>query len=180
MGKILDPLPLRICQSFCAAAAASSACLARTDKLASCSESGCIAATISSSVRSGCRAISVNKNAACVSSGEMLPPFGLGAMLPVACRRCIHLIAELGLTSNQSAGSRRDAPDSTASTTLLPKKICRRCGPKQYILAVRHWPPVFDAYNSAFVLNRRINAESVMFRFLFLIESLRFFSGLFV
>ena len=23
------------------------------------------------------------------------------------------------------------------------KKICRRCGPKQYILAVRHWPPVF-------------------------------------
>jgi hypothetical protein len=38
----------------------------------------------------------------------------------------------------------------------------------------------FDAYNSAFVLNRRINVESVMFRFLFLIESLRFFSGLFV
>ena len=44
-------------------------------------------------------------------------PLGLGAMLPVACRRCIHLIAELGLTSNQSAASRRDAPDSTASTT---------------------------------------------------------------
>jgi hypothetical protein len=38
----------------------------------------------------------------------------------------------------------------------------------------------FDAYNSTFVLNRRINVESVMFRFLFLIESLRFFSGLFV
>src|ERR1700745_1614625 len=47
----------------------------------------------------------------------MLPPLGLGAMLPVACPRCIHLIAELGLTSNQSAASRRDAPDSTASTT---------------------------------------------------------------
>ena len=77
----------------------------------------CIAATISSSVRSGCRAINVNKSAACASSGEMLPPLGLGAMLPVACRRCIHLIAELGLTSNQSAASRRDAPDSTASTT---------------------------------------------------------------
>jgi hypothetical protein len=30
------------------------------------------------------------------------------------------------------------------------------------------------------VLNGRINVESVMFRFLFLIESLRFFSGLFV
>jgi hypothetical protein len=38
----------------------------------------------------------------------------------------------------------------------------------------------FDAYNSAFVLNCRINVESVMFRFLFLIESLRFLSGLFV
>jgi hypothetical protein len=37
-------------------------------------------------------------------------------MLPVACRRCIHLIVELGLTSNQSAASRRDAPcwDSSA------------------------------------------------------------------
>ena len=32
-------------------------------------------------------------------------------------RRCIHLIAELGLTSNQSAAARRAAPDSTASTT---------------------------------------------------------------
>lgn len=47
----------------------------------------------------------------------MLPPLDLAAMLSVACRRCIHLIAELGLTSNQSAAVRRDAPDSTASTT---------------------------------------------------------------
>src|SRR5271155_6240489 len=47
----------------------------------------------------------------------MLPPLGLAAMLPVACRRCIHLIAELALTSYHSAASRRDAPDSTASTT---------------------------------------------------------------
>ena len=38
----------------------------------------------------------------------------------------------------------------------------------------------FNAHNSAIVLNGRINVESVMFRFLFLIESLRFFSGLFV
>jgi hypothetical protein len=77
----------------------------------------CIAATISSSVRSGCRAINANKKAACASKGEILPPLGFGAMLPVACRRCTHLIAELGLTSNQSAASRRDAPDSTAFTT---------------------------------------------------------------
>src|SRR6185437_9694099 len=54
---------------------------------------------------------------ACASSGETLPPLGLGAMLPVACRRSIHLIAELGLTSNQSAASRREAPDTTAFTT---------------------------------------------------------------
>jgi hypothetical protein len=47
----------------------------------------------------------------------MLPPLGLAAMLPVASRRCIHLIAELWLTSNHSAAARRDAPDSTASTT---------------------------------------------------------------
>jgi len=37
-----------------------------------------------------------------------------------------------------------------------------------------------DSYSSPLVLNRRINVESVMFRFLFLIESLRFCSGLFV
>ena len=37
--------------------------------------------------------------------------------LPQSLIRDIHLIAELGLTSNQSAASRRDAPDSTASTT---------------------------------------------------------------
>jgi hypothetical protein len=40
-----------------------------------------------------------------------------GSMVPVACRRCIHLIAELGLTSNQSNASRRDASDSTTFTT---------------------------------------------------------------
>jgi hypothetical protein len=51
-----------------------------------------------------------NKKAACASKGEILPPFGFGAMLPVACRRCTRLIAELGLTSNQSVASRRDAP----------------------------------------------------------------------
>ena len=33
---------------------------------------------------------------ACASRGEMLPPLGLGAILPVSCCRCIHLMAELG------------------------------------------------------------------------------------
>ena len=35
---------------------------------------------------------------------------GLAAMLPVSFKRCIHLIAELALTSTHSAASRRDAP----------------------------------------------------------------------
>ena len=39
-----------------------------------------IAATISSSVKSGCPATSASKKSACRSSGEMLPPLGLAAM----------------------------------------------------------------------------------------------------
>ena len=40
---------------------------------------------------------------------EGYPPFGLGAMLPVSCHRCIHLIAELGAhVRNNSPASRRD------------------------------------------------------------------------
>jgi hypothetical protein len=76
-----------------------------------------IAATISSSVKSGWSAINTSKKSACASRGEMLPPLGLGAILPVSCCRCIHLMAELGLTANHSAASRRDAPDAMASTT---------------------------------------------------------------
>src|ERR1019366_1312034 len=53
------------------------------------------AATISSSVRFGCSAISASNQSACFSSGEMLPPVGLAATLPVSCQRCIHLTAEL-------------------------------------------------------------------------------------
>ena len=52
--------------------------------------------------------------------------------------------------------------------------------PEQYMVAVHRWPPSSDSYSSPFVLNRRINVASVMFRFLFLIESLRFCAGLFV
>jgi hypothetical protein len=45
-------------------------------------------------------------------------------------------------------GLRGGSPSAAAMVIVpfgcvLPKKICRRCGPKQYILAVRHWPPVF-------------------------------------
>jgi hypothetical protein len=55
------------------------------------------------------------------AGGEMLPPVGLAATLPVSCQRCIHLTAELALTSKRSAASRRDAPVSTASSTRSRK-----------------------------------------------------------
>jgi hypothetical protein len=51
----------------------------------------------------------------------MLPPLDLAATLPVLCQRRIHLIAELALTSKRSAASRRDAPDSTVSSTRSRK-----------------------------------------------------------
>src|SRR5205085_4888426 len=56
-----------------------------------------IAATISYSVRSGCSAISPSRNSACFSNGEVLPPLGLGATLPVASQRCVQIITTLGL-----------------------------------------------------------------------------------
>src|SRR5271157_4872131 len=72
--------------------------------------------TISFSVKSGCLAIRANSQSACSSSGEMLPPVGLAASLPVSCQRCSHFTAELALTSMYSAASRRDVPAITASS----------------------------------------------------------------
>jgi hypothetical protein len=54
-------------------------------------------ATISSSVMSGCSAISASRNLACFSSGEMLPPLGLAATLPVSTKRCAQITTTLGL-----------------------------------------------------------------------------------
>ncbi len=107
-----------------------------------------IATTISSSVKSGCATISVSKKSARSSSAEMLPPLGLAATLPVLRQRCIHLIAELALTSKRSAASRRDAPDSTVSTTRSRKSKEQGFGidppPKIEIARVYHasrrWP----------------------------------------
>jgi hypothetical protein len=65
-----------------------------------------IATTISSSVKSGCSAIRRNKKSACVSSGEMLLPLGLGTMLPVFCRRCVVLIAGAHVEPFQCLASR--------------------------------------------------------------------------
>ena len=53
----------------------------------------------------------------CFSSGEVLPPRGIGSQVPSSRKRCTHLIAELTLTSNCSAASRRDPPPSTKRMT---------------------------------------------------------------
>ena len=69
-----------------------------------------IAATISSSVRSGCSAISASKQSACFSSGEMLPPGRLGrytsgfvpALHPFDSRTGAHLKPFGRLTSRRT------------------------------------------------------------------------------
>jgi hypothetical protein len=54
-----------------------------------------IATTTSSSVKSGCSATSTSSHCACSSNGEVLPPLGLAAKLPVSSQRCLHSIAAL-------------------------------------------------------------------------------------
>jgi hypothetical protein len=54
-----------------------------------------IAATISSSVMSGSSAVSASRNSACFSNGEMLPPLGLAATLPVSSKRCTQITTTL-------------------------------------------------------------------------------------
>jgi hypothetical protein len=58
-----------------------------------------IAQTISSNVRSGSTAISVNKKSACFSSGDVLPPRGLAAQRPVSRKHFTQITAVLALTS---------------------------------------------------------------------------------
>jgi hypothetical protein len=58
-----------------------------------------MAATISSNVKSGCSTISPRKNSACSSSGEVLPPLGFAATLPVASQRWAQSTTTLGLSS---------------------------------------------------------------------------------
>src|SRR6516225_8590950 len=74
-------------------------------------------ATVSTKVRSGCWAIRFKISAANSSSGETLPPRGLGAALLSLHQRCSHFTADATLTSKRSAASRRDAPVSTAAIT---------------------------------------------------------------
>jgi hypothetical protein len=80
-----------------------------------------IAATISSSVKSGCSATIPSSHSACSSNGDVLPLLGLALALPLSRQRCNHFTAELGLRLKLSAASRRDAPASTASITRSRK-----------------------------------------------------------
>jgi hypothetical protein len=82
-----------------------------------------IVATISFNVKSGCSTISCSKNSACSSSGEVLPPFGMAATLPVSCQRWVQITTTLGLGSYRSAASRRDAPASTSAIARARKSL---------------------------------------------------------
>jgi hypothetical protein len=76
-----------------------------------------IAASTSSSVKSGCFAIKASSQFACFSNGEVLPPCRLAVELPASRQRCSHLTAALALISKCSAASRREAPLSTLAMT---------------------------------------------------------------
>jgi hypothetical protein len=82
-----------------------------------------IAATISSSVKSGCLTLRVSRKSACSSNGEVLPPLGFAATLPVCSKRCAQSTITLALSSYRSATSRRDAPASIASITRARKSL---------------------------------------------------------
>jgi hypothetical protein len=82
-----------------------------------------IAATISINVKSGCSATRASSHSECFSSGEMLPPLGFAAKLPVYSQRCVQRTTTLTLSSYRSATSRRDAPLSIASITRARKSF---------------------------------------------------------
>jgi hypothetical protein len=77
------------------------------------------AETISFSVRSDCSLMRTRICRECFSNGEVLPPRAMGSEVPFSRKRCTHRIAELTLTSNCSAASRRDPPSSTKSMTRI-------------------------------------------------------------
>src|SRR5262249_33428288 len=79
----------------------------------------CMAETTSSSVKSGCFSISVSSHCACPPNGDVPPPRGLAAQLPVSRKHFTHLTAALGLMSSCSAASRREAPPSTRAITRM-------------------------------------------------------------
>jgi hypothetical protein len=57
------------------------------------------------------------------SKGDVLPPRGFAAELPVSRSRCIHLTAVLMATPNTSAASQRDIPDVTVAINRSRKSL---------------------------------------------------------
>ena len=71
----------------------------------------------SSNVTSGCAASKARTRSSWLASANgFLPPIRAGATLPLHSQRCSSLIAQLTLTANCSAASRRELPASIAST----------------------------------------------------------------
>ena len=70
-------------------------------------------------------AIRVSRKSACSSNGEVLPPLGFAATLPVCLKRCAQSTTTLALSSYRSATSRRDAPAFNAVVLFcfIDKKI---------------------------------------------------------
>src|SRR5262249_8956238 len=74
----------------------------------------CSTETISFNVRSRCSRIRARICCEYASNGEVLPR---GSQTPSSRKRCTQRIAELALTCNCSAASRRDPPSSTKRIT---------------------------------------------------------------
>src|ERR1700756_3907259 len=79
----------------------------------------CRAETISFNVRSRCPRMRARICWEYFSNGEVLPPRGIASEVPSSRKRCTQRMAELALTWNCSAASRRDPPASTKSITRI-------------------------------------------------------------
>src|SRR6476646_3600468 len=77
----------------------------------------CSTETISFNVKSRCSRIRARICCEYFSNGEVLPPRGIGSQTPSSRKSCTQRIAELALTWNCSAASRRDPPPSTKRIT---------------------------------------------------------------
>jgi len=74
-------------------------------------------------VASGRSPTTANIRSVCCSNGDVLPPRGFAAELPVSRSRCIHLTAVLMATPKTSAASQRDIPDETVAINRSRKSL---------------------------------------------------------
>jgi hypothetical protein len=81
------------------------------------------AAWSSFKIASGRSRTIANIRSVCCSNGDVLPPLGFAAALPVSRSRCIHLTAVLIATLKTSAASLRDIPAVTAAVNRSRKSL---------------------------------------------------------